>query len=1260
MSIKGVIVFYLFLYFSSNLAFAQGEFNKWYFGANAGIDFNSTPPSALPAGAMNTIHASVSVADSMGSLLFYSEGLSVWNRNHQVMPNGSGLLGGQENQQVFTVRKPGTENLYYLFTLYMNLFPISYGLYYSIIDMNLNGGLGDIVPGNKNLPVIGAEDARSGIHGSRHMNNKDAWIVVRTINLNQYASYRITSSGISATPVISPCSLPICDFIHGGTGVLKISQDGTRYVFQSYDPVHNFSIAEFGQFNSLTGILTPLFQFRPVYNVPRETVWFEFSPDCKLIYAYASYTVDTRLVFQYEASLTDSAQFMQSQLLIAFTHVGLDLQLGPDGKIYQCVANVDSLNVIHNPNVRGLGCNFQANAVALAGGTYNHEGLPQFLQRYKAYLHYSGTGCMPDSITFSGDIWPPGDTIRWNFGDPASGVANNSNLAAPSHLFTNPGTYTIELYIRHSDNRTDTTWRTITIYPSPAPLLGPDRTICAGSSTSFDAGICSGCNYEWKNLGTGIVVGTNQTFTTGIAAIYSVQVTNSNNCTGYDTVQLVTTPVPQVTNTQLTKSICSGESTNISLLSNVSGTMFHWTALLTSGTVTGFSADSGLVINQVLTNTLPVAGVVTYSVTPKVGSCSGTPVDFTVTVNPGDSAKISISASVNNVCSGTPVSFTAIPTNPGASPMYQWKVNGVNAGGNSAVYSYAPANGDQVQCILTSSLTVCISNNPATSNTISMSVNPLLPVGVAVSASANNVCAGTPVTFTAAAVNGGSVPSYQWKVNGIPAGTNSPVYTYVPLNNDAVVCSLTSSETCTTGNPGTSPAVIMIVNPQLTVSVSISASINPFCIGTPVSFTATPANGGPLAAYQWKVNGVNAGVNAPVFTYNPVSGDVVTCLLTSSLQCVSGNPALSNSVTLTGNPGLPASVAIAANPNPFCPGTPVVFTAAPGNGGTAPVYQWKVNGVNAGSNSPSFTYNPSDNDSVRCVMTSNLVCVSSNPAVSNKIVMSGSLAPPVSLNLCFDSITTVGAKPFKLKGGLPLGGTWSGPGVNSLTGVFNPASAGTGLKTIVYSYTNVYLCSASKTKTVMVQPIAVFTCGNTLTDIRDNKTYPTVQIGTQCWMAANLNRGTQIVSSQVQFDNCTDEKYCFGNDAAKCSKYGGLYQWDEMMRYDDTPAGQGLCPPGWHIPTDNEWTVLCNFYNGNGFAGKPLQDTIVSGFRALTGGVFYLNSSWSFADFAVLFWTSTPWGPAKAVSHGLNIYDFSVSLYPSSRANAFPIRCLKD
>ena len=77
-------------------------------------------------------------------------------------------------------------------------------------------------------------------------------------------------------------------------------------------------------------------------------------------------------------------------------------------------------------------------------------------------------------------------------------------------------------------------------------------------------------------------------------------------------------------------------------------------------------------------------------------------------------------------------------------------------------------------------------------------------------------------------------------------------------------------------------------------------------------------------------------------------------------------------------------------------------------------------------------------------------------------------------------------------------------------------------------------------------------------------------------------------------------------------------------------------------------------------AGKPLQDTIMAGFRAQTSGVFYLNSSWSFNGFATLFWTSTPWNAVKAISHGMNVYDFSVSLYPSSRANAFPVRCLRD
>jgi uncharacterized protein (TIGR02145 family) len=451
----------------------------------------------------------------------------------------------------------------------------------------------------------------------------------------------------------------------------------------------------------------------------------------------------------------------------------------------------------------------------------------------------------------------------------------------------------------------------------------------------------------------------------------------------------------------------------------------------------------------------------------------------------------------------------------------------------------------------------------------------------------------------------------------------------------------------------------MNVTPNLPVSVSISTPSTSFCTGSPVTITATPANGGTIPIYQWKVNGINViNANNAVFNYTPADGDLVTCILSSSEICVTGNPATSNTLTLIGTTTLPAGVTIIANPNPFCKGSQVTFTATPVNGGTNPAYQWKLNGSNAGSNLSSFTFNPAAGDSVRCVMTSTLNCVTGNPASSAKIILIEQVAPNVSFQSCFDSITTVNAQPIRLKGGLPLGDQYSGPGVNSSTGIFTPTTVGTGVKTITYSYANVYTCQASKTKTILVLPNPSFTCGNNLTDIRDNKIYPTVQIGAQCWMTSNLDFGFTIDDLVPQTDNCIAEKFI--RYSIFNVQYSTFYQWDEMMRYDPTPGSQGLCPPDWHVPTDAEWATLINYYQGNGSAGSPMQDTIINGFKALRSGVFYLNSTWSFMDFATIFWTSTSSGTTKAMSHGMNLYNFSVSFYPASRANAFPVRCLKD
>jgi len=459
------------------------------------------------------------------------------------------------------------------------------------------------------------------------------------------------------------------------------------------------------------------------------------------------------------------------------------------------------------------------------------------------------------------------------------------------------------------------------------------------------------------------------------------------------------------------------------------------------------------------------------------------------------------------------------------------------------------------------------------------------------------------------------------------------------------------------GCSGPSKIFTVTVDPNLPVSILISTPSNPFCTGSSVTFTAFPGNGGSTPLYQWKVNGANAGTNNPTYTYNPVNGDQVQCVLTSSELCTIQNPATSAQYLMTAIPGIAAGVTIAASSNPFCPGSSVTFTATPINGG-APGYSWKVNGINAGTNSNTYSYNPNSGDSVRCILTSNLPCVTGNPASSSKVIMNGNLAPIVTFAACFDTITTVNAKPIKLKGGIPLGGTYSGTGVNSGTGYFNPAIAGVGTKTISYSYTNSALCSAHASITIVTLVTPVTTCGNNLTDPRDNRVYPTVQIGTQCWMSEDLNYGIIIPANQDQRDNCVPEKY--NNPFSILHHPSSVYQWDELMSYAETPAEQGLCPPGWHIPTENDWNILFANYTNNAFAASPLKISGYSGFNAILSGARNIKGTWNFNGFASFFWSSTRIGNTKAWAHGMNEIDPSVSAYPSLRANGFSVRCLRD
>jgi uncharacterized protein (TIGR02145 family) len=109
-----------------------------------------------------------------------------------------------------------------------------------------------------------------------------------------------------------------------------------------------------------------------------------------------------------------------------------------------------------------------------------------------------------------------------------------------------------------------------------------------------------------------------------------------------------------------------------------------------------------------------------------------------------------------------------------------------------------------------------------------------------------------------------------------------------------------------------------------------------------------------------------------------------------------------------------------------------------------------------------------------------------------------------------------------------------------------------------------------------------------------------------------------------------------------------------------TPAAQGFCPPGWHIPSENDWNILFSSYISNAFAGSPLKYSGFSGFNALLSGARHMNKGWDLFGFATFFWSSTSRSDSKAWAHGMNEVDPSVSLYPASRANAYSVRCLRD
>jgi photosystem II stability/assembly factor-like uncharacterized protein len=357
---------------------------------------------------------------------------------------------------------------------------------------------------------------------------------------------------------------------------------------------------------------------------------------------------------------------------------------------------------------------------------------------------------------------------------------------------------------------------------------------------------------------------------------------------------------------------------------------------------------------------------------------------------------VRLTSSATTVCYKAGITFTASDANGRQAVNYYWLYNQwmdrTSTPAWTTTTEYWP--GTVNVKVVAEYVDDCNNYTRDTSDVITVTVvTGGAAASVSITTPGSTVCSGAPITFTATPVNGGDNPTYQWNVNGINAGTNSPVFTTSSLaDKSQVSVQMTSSLSCVQPLSATSNGVNINVLSSTTPAVAISASATSICTGTNVLFSATTTNGGSTLQYQWKKNGQNIGTNSDKYNDNAlVNGDVIIAELTSNSICVPNQVVTSNAVAMRVNASLTPSISITGN-NTINKGQATNLQAAIANAGTAVVYQWQDstqahawNNISA-ANSAAIAYSPiATGDKIRCLLTSNEPCVNMSSVMSNAI-----------------------------------------------------------------------------------------------------------------------------------------------------------------------------------------------------------------------------------------------------------------------------------
>jgi gliding motility-associated-like protein len=504
-----VVVILLILALSSKVS-SQARPKQWHFGRNAAVSFFTGSPVVISGSNMNTPEGCASYTDGAGALLFYTNGVSIWGSNHNIIPNGTGLNGNAlATQSALPLPKPGQANTVYLFTVDASAGPK--GFCYSILGV---AGMASMTP-DKNIHI--RSNVTEKLTSARHCNGKDFWVLVHDWNSDAFQAYLLNSNGLDSVPVSSPAGS-----FHGGNiancdGYMKVSPKNDKLALA----ITGSGKVELFDFDNLSGQVT----YKLTLSGYGDPYGVEFSPSGDRLY----FSTASGSLYVVDLQDTTTQTIINSCTKIATSSSLLGaLQRAPDNKIYVAKDLSLYLGVINNPNSFGTNANYVDNGLFL--GSYRCEGglPPSIPDAWMPLVTFIGK-CLGDTFHFTLNDTLHIDSVLWNFGDPFSDSLNISKNFHPSHYYPMPGSYRVVVTYFYCDTL-DSLVLHVPVMDDPRPYLGPDTSLCSADPFLLNPGM-GYITYLWQN---GASTPTLSAIDTGL---YWVEVTNLCG-TGRDSVRI--------------------------------------------------------------------------------------------------------------------------------------------------------------------------------------------------------------------------------------------------------------------------------------------------------------------------------------------------------------------------------------------------------------------------------------------------------------------------------------------------------------------------------------------------------------------------------------------------------------------------------------------------------------------------------------------------------------------------------------------------